>query len=160
MIISTEAIEAFTARPSEKAGSALCYDPATRLHVDVAIVPHTYFRLSMIRFRSARVAAMLLAVLLPALLCAQWTGMQHRVAHAWIAAAADHATSASDNDDTPHLAHSCTLFDAASLGVMLHSAFFPPACLRARMIDARPPAAAPAHAQAFKLFLPRAPPSA
>jgi hypothetical protein len=129
------------------------------LHVEHAIVPHTYFRSSMIRFRSARAVAVLLAVLLPALMAAQWMGVQHRVAHAWIAAAADHAAATADSDGTLHLAHSCTLFDAAALGVTLHSAFLLPACLRTRIADALPPAPNAGPVQAFTHFSPRAPPS-
>lgn len=112
----------------------------------------------MIRFRSARVVAVLLAVLLPALLAAQWTGMQHRVAHAWITASADHAAADPDGDDGLHLAHSCTLLDAAALGVTLHSAFLLPICLRAGMTDAQPPAATSGRAHAFRHFSSRAPP--
>lgn len=156
MTISTET---WIIRPSKRAGSTVCYDPATRLHVEVAIVPHTHFRLSIIRLSTARIAAVLLAVLLPALLTAQWAGLQHRVAHAWIAAAADHAAADSDSGDTLHLAHSCALFDAATLGVTLQSAFFLPTCLRARLADARLAESTPGLAHAFRHFLPRAPPA-
>lgn len=125
-------------------------------------MPQTYFHLSMIRLRSACIAAALLALLLPALLVAQWTGLQHRIAHAWIAASvsasADHDAAASDHDETPHFSHSCTLFDAVALGVTLQSAFFLPVCLRAMLAQAQPPVPPPDHLHSFRHFSPRAPP--
>lgn len=112
----------------------------------------------MIRQPSARVAAVLLALLLLMLLGAQWTGMQHRVAHAWIADGADHAAAAADDGEGLHLVHSCTLFDAAALGATLQSAFFLPACLRAVMTSAKRPQTPSRQAHPFRLFSPRGPP--
>ncbi|MEC4719791.1 hypothetical protein RY831_11575 [Noviherbaspirillum sp. CPCC 100848] len=106
---------------------------------------------------SARAAAALLTLLLM-LLGMQWTGMQHRIEHAWISSSsADHA-SASDDDEAPDLAHSCTLFDAAALGATLHSAFFRPVCPRAVMSTARSRQTSPPHAHPFRHFSPRGPP--
>ena len=146
----------------QKAAGALCYDPATWLHSNIVIVPQTYFRLSMIRMCSARIAATLLAVLL-ALLGAQWAGLQHRVAHALIAeagdsAGGDEAAATPDDGDGPDLAHSCMLFDAAALGATLHSTFLLPVCLRAVMSRLRPAQTVSWQAHPFRHFSPRAPP--
>lgn len=109
--------------------------------------------------RSVRTAAALLALLLLTLLSAQWTGMQHRVAHAWISApGADHAAAMSDDDDSLDLAHSCTLFDAAALGLALHPAFYLPVCLRAAMAAEPPPETSSPQAHPFRHFSPRGPP--
>lgn len=66
------------------------------------------------------------------LLFAQWTGLQHRIAHFGLATPGDHATAivAEDDDAATHLHHSCVLFDAAALGITMHSLLYLTPCLR------------------------------
>lgn len=65
------------------------------------------------------------------LLFAQWTGLQHRIAHFGLATSGVHATAiVGDDDAAAHQHHSCVLFDAAALGITMHSPFYLPPCLR------------------------------
>ncbi|GIZ51944.1 hypothetical protein [Noviherbaspirillum aridicola] len=76
----------------------------------------------------------LAALLLLAMLAGQWTGLEHRVRHGGgmvpalheVAAGSDHAQGADEG-----YAHSCQLFDAATLGATIHTAFFSARCERA-----------------------------
>ncbi|HEY8607390.1 MAG TPA: hypothetical protein VIM12_09800 [Noviherbaspirillum sp.] len=87
----------------------------------------------------------LAALLLLALLAAQWTGWQHRIAHAGFerAQVAAHAFAAigtpdaAPDDTLAHGDHSCLLLDAAALGTGLHAAIvsLPPAPAAARAGD-------------------------
>ncbi|WP_151633658.1 hypothetical protein [Noviherbaspirillum aerium] len=118
----------------------------------------------MIRSCHARIAAalpalLLLATLLLAMLGSQWIGMQHRVAHAWLAApAADHAVDAADDEGSSDLAHSCILLDAATLSVTLQTAFLLPLCLRNQIGKAQLPAPLSWRPHLFRHFSPRGPP--
>jgi hypothetical protein len=65
------------------------------------------------------------------LLFAQWTGLQHRIAHFGVATSNLHATAlVADDDAATHLHHSCVLFDAAALGITMHTPFYFPPCPR------------------------------
>lgn len=65
------------------------------------------------------------------LLFAQWTGLQHRIAHFGLATSDVHAAViVTDDDAATHLHHSCVLFDAAALGTTMHSPFYLPPRLR------------------------------
>lgn len=65
------------------------------------------------------------------LLFAQWTGLQHRIAHFGFETSSLHATAiGADDDGAAHLHHSCVLFDAAALGITMHSPFYLPSSLR------------------------------
>jgi hypothetical protein len=82
----------------------------------------------MYRIRFANTTLPVLLGLL--LLFAQWTGLQHRIAHFGIATSSLHDTAiVVDDDAATHLHHSCVLFDAAALGITMHSPFFQPPCL-------------------------------
>ncbi len=81
--------------------------------------------------RNHRLLTHLLALLLTcSLLVAQWAGLQHRVAHAWLPSAISaHAASdfsKQENTDN-HLFHSCVLLDANAVGACLASADYKPA---------------------------------
>jgi len=82
------------------------------------------------RFRSFRysIRHALAALLLLALLSAQWSGLQHRIEHAWQESV---SVQLIDDDGVGiHVAHSCKLFDAATLGIGLHTAVFTAPCSR------------------------------
>lgn len=67
----------------------------------------------------------LVAILLTlALLCAQWTGLAHRIAHTDGKAAWATMSLAADSDAGTDFNHSCSLLDAATLGSSLHTAPF------------------------------------
>ncbi|MGV3740748.1 MAG: hypothetical protein ACO1NO_00375 [Burkholderiaceae bacterium] len=76
--------------------------------------------------RNHRLLTHLLALLLTcSLLVAQWAGLQHRVAHAWLPSALPaHAISATSNQENTdhHLFHSCILLDANAVGACLAGA--------------------------------------
>jgi hypothetical protein len=72
----------------------------------------------------------LLALLLMcSLLVAQWTGLQHRVAHAWQQAsipALAHADQSTQDSLDKDLFHSCTLLDASTVGACIATAGYKP----------------------------------
>lgn len=83
----------------------------------------------MYRIRFANTALPVILGLL--LLFAQWTGLQHRIAHFGLATSSMHAAAISADDDAAaHLHHSCVLFDAAALGITMHSPFYLSPCMR------------------------------
>jgi hypothetical protein len=59
-----------------------------------------------------------------AILCAQWAGLAHRIAHAHMQVAATSVAAVNGDaaDHDPH--HSCSLFDAATLASGMHTAPF------------------------------------
>lgn len=67
---------------------------------------------------------LLAIVLMAALLCAQWAGLSHRVAHADGKAAWSALKSQTDSESGKDAGHSCSLFDAAALGTGIHTAPF------------------------------------
>jgi hypothetical protein len=73
--------------------------------------------------RHDKILALLLAL---AMLCAQWAGLAHRVAHAHLLGQMTFASvSAPQCDDATHDPHhSCSLFDAATLASGVHTAAF------------------------------------
>ncbi|MFC7515860.1 hypothetical protein ACFQUU_12675 [Herbaspirillum sp. GCM10030257] len=90
----------------------------------------------MYRIRFANTALPVILGLL--LLFAQWTGLQHRIAHFGLATPSIHATAIlADDDAAAHLHHSCVLFDAAALGITMHSPFYLPPCLRTEANSSR-----------------------
>jgi hypothetical protein len=90
------------------------------------------------RFRSfhSSIGNALSALLLFALLSAQWAGLQHRVEHAQLEAATARISAINGNDGGTHAAHSCQLFDAAALGASLHTPFLAAPCVRMRIAPA------------------------
>jgi hypothetical protein len=101
------------------------------------------------RFRSHRSIfhSALAALLLLAMQAGQWTGLEHRIGHAGLDPAALHQLAAHlagvadpagladptqpDNQDNEGYAHSCQLFDAATLAIAIHSGFRSFHCQRA-----------------------------
>jgi hypothetical protein len=68
-------------------------------------------------------SALIAALLMLAMLGAQWVGLTHRVEHAdWRQAAS--AASVLSSDSGKDVTHSCTLFDAATLAFSLHTPSF------------------------------------
>lgn len=76
----------------------------------------------------------LATLLLLAMLAGQWTGLEHRVLHAGLGSSLDHlvpgAAGTADGADEGY-AHSCQLFDAATLAAGIHSGFVSATCERA-----------------------------
>lgn len=77
--------------------------------------------------------SVLAALLLLAMLAGQWTGLEHRVRHGGGAPAMHERAGAADHGQNADegYAHSCQLFDAATLGATIHTAFFSAPCDRA-----------------------------
>jgi hypothetical protein len=80
--------------------------------------------------RNKHLPTHLLALLLTcSLLVAQWVGLQHRVAHAWLqssAPALDHADRSIQEAADKDLFHSCTLLDASTVGACIAGAGYTP----------------------------------
>jgi hypothetical protein len=75
---------------------------------------------------------LLALLLMGSLLLAQWSGLQHRVAHAWLLPAdIVHSESERSDQETPDksFSHSCALLDAATVGACLASAKYVPPLL-------------------------------
>ncbi|WP_334190033.1 hypothetical protein [Noviherbaspirillum sp.] len=66
---------------------------------------------------SANSHRVLFAILVAALVCAQWLGLQHRIAHAGLSGNVAHAPGQAHD---PDITHSCALFDAAATADTLH----------------------------------------
>jgi hypothetical protein len=80
--------------------------------------------------RNYRLLPYLLALFLTcSLLVVQWTGLQHRVAHAWQQAsipAFAHADQSTQDSPDKDFFHSCTLLDASTVGACIASAGYKP----------------------------------
>lgn len=80
-------------------------------------------------------AYLLTLLLVWALLCAQWSGLKHSIAHAgWQGHAAGMAADQPDTKTDPDKrSHSCAAFDAACMADALHTAGPPSALLPQRL---------------------------
>jgi len=64
---------------------------------------------------TARTPSCLIALLVLALLCAQWAGLHHRIEHAGLQHQSALQTHDAEDDHQQELKHSCILFDGISL---------------------------------------------
>ncbi|MBI1892238.1 MAG: hypothetical protein HYS18_16455 [Burkholderiales bacterium] len=78
----------------------------------------------MFRFANPSSQRLIAIALALALLCAQWTGLSHRIAHADGKTTWSSMNIATDSDTSKDLSHSCSLLDAATLGNGIHTAPF------------------------------------
>ena len=107
-------------------------------------------------------------VLVLALLCAQWSGLQHRIQHGFgqsptVISASQAMSGVARNGpfaDVGALHHSCLQFDAAALAVTIHSALFAGLALPSDYIRTPSFANTSWHAPFSCHFLSRAPPVA
>lgn len=72
---------------------------------------------------SSLLRSVVAALLLLAMLAGQWTGLEHRIRHAGRDVPHAHAVAVAADHGDEGYAHSCQLFDAAALGLGIHSAF-------------------------------------
>ncbi|MGH8809249.1 MAG: hypothetical protein ACREX0_15355 [Noviherbaspirillum sp.] len=68
---------------------------------------------------SLRRHAAIVLLLTIALLCAQWSGIMHRIDHAPLPHE-QHAATSIDHDDDTDARHSCVAFDAAAVADTVH----------------------------------------
>ncbi|MGB6054514.1 MAG: hypothetical protein WBG17_04660 [Burkholderiaceae bacterium] len=105
----------------------------------------------------------LAGLLVLALLLAQWSGFQHRIAHSGFGLAASTVAAGGgprigSGGDSLH--HSCLAFDAATLAVALHAAVPSAPALPSRLPAPQRPTFASWDAPFVPHFLTRAPPAA